>query len=147
MAKHESRPVFLNGTYIEPIPISAGGHKDWPFQPYPKMLYKAESADGGPRICGTKVVEDEAQERMAIGSGWSDGQEAALERVEAQQLEFAKLAANRAYNEQWMSPKAKAEAAAVDETTMQHLPAIPETPIRRKRKYERKAKPSKTAEG
>jgi len=30
-----------------------------------------------------------------------------------------------------MSGKAKAEAAAIDETTMQHVPVIPETPIHR----------------
>ncbi len=133
MAKWEQRPVLVNGTYIEPIPYEQGGKGGMPFQPYPKMLYRAESADGGPRICDTTIVQDEGQERVALGQGWSDGQEAALAAVTAQQLELAKLAANRAYQDRWMSEKARAEAAAVDEQTMQHLPAIPETPIKTRR--------------
>lgn len=132
MAKWEHRPVLVNGTYIQPIEMSQGGKKEYPFTPYPKMLYRGESADGGPRIAECKTVPDETQERLACGQGWSATQEAALEAVFAQQREFAKLAANRAYNEKWMSDKARAEAQAIDESTMEHLPEIPETPIRRK---------------
>ncbi len=146
MAKWEQRPVLINGTYIEPIPMSQGGKKDMPYERYPHMLYKAENADGGPRISGYIVANDEEHERRLIGSGWSDGQQEALDRVESQNLEFAKLAANRAANERWMSGKSKAEAAAVDEQTMQHLPEIPETPIRRRGRPVSK-KPSVTAEG
>ncbi len=132
MARWEQRPVLVNGTYIEPIPMADGGKGGHPFCEYPKMLYKAESADGGPRISGTKIVSDESQERMALGSGWSDGQQSALDAVEARNLEFAKLAANRAYNEKWMSESARSEANAIDEQTIQHLPEIPSTPIKKR---------------
>lgn len=134
MAKWEQRPVMVNGTYVEPIPYEQGGRMGAPITEYPKMIYKAESFDGGPRISAHKIVGDESAERIAIGQGWSLTQEQALERVHANQLEMAKLAANRAHNEKWMSDKAKAEAQAVDESTIAHLPSIPETPIKARRK-------------
>lgn len=133
MSKWEMRPVLINGTYVQPISHLEGGRGGAPVTEYPKMLYRGESADGGPRIAGCKIVNDESQERMACGSGWSVTQEQALEAVHAQQREFARLAANRAHNDKWMSDKAKAEAQAIDESTMEHLPVIPETPIRKRR--------------
>lgn len=132
MAKWESRPVLVNGTYVQPIPYEQGGRGGAPVTEYPKMIYRAESADGAPRIAGCKIVADESQERMACGQGWSVTQEAALEAVHAQQREFARLAANRAHNERWMSDQAKAEAQAADESTIEHLPVIPETPIKKR---------------
>lgn len=132
MAKWEQRPVLVNGTFVQPIPVAEGGRGGMLLTEYPKMLYRGESADGGPRIAGFKIVADSLQEQIAIGQGWSLTQEAALEGVAARQLELAKLAANRAYNEQWMSEKAKAEARAIDESTMQHVAEIPETPIARR---------------
>ncbi len=132
MAKWEMRPVLVGGTYIEPIPVAMGGRGGAPFQEYPKSLYKAESADGGPRICAMHVVHDADQQIVAEGQGWSDGQERAIARVGENQREMARLAANRAHNDRWMSDAAKAEAQSVDETTMQHLPVIPETPIKKR---------------
>lgn len=132
MAKWEQRDVLVGGTFVQAIPFADGGRKDMPFAEFPKMIYRGESADGGPRIAACKVVESEGAQLVAIGQGWSLSQEAALEAVSAQQLEFARLAANRAHNDRWMSDKAKSEAQAVDEQTMQHLPVIPETPIRAK---------------
>lgn len=131
-AKWEHRPVLVNGTYVEPIPFSAGGKGNAPFREYPKAMYRAESADGGPRINGMITVDDEQQERMQVSNGWSASQTDALDRVAAQNLEFARLAANRAYNDKWMSEAARAEAQAVDERTMQHLPSIPTTPIKKR---------------
>ena len=138
MAKWERQPVMVHGTYIEPVPFGQGGRGGAPLTEYPKMLYQADSFDGGPRISGFKTVDDEGQERIAIGQGWSRSQEDALDAVVARQLEASKLAANRAHNDRWMSDKAKAEAQAVDESTMQHLPAIPETPIVRRQVKETK---------
>ena len=142
MAKWEQRPVLVGGstdpqgkryggTYIEPIPVADGGKGGMPFHPYPKMLYKASSEVGGAQISATKIVDSEAAERVAIGQGWSDGQEAAIAAVAERELEMAKLAANRVYNERWMSEAAKAHAASADESTIEHLAEIPETPVRR----------------
>lgn len=138
MQKFEHRDVFLNGTFIQAVPMSEGGKKDAPLSEYPKMLYRAESFDGGPRISGTKIVSDESAERLACGQGWALTQEQAIARVHENQLEMARLAANRVHNEQWMSEAAKKEAAAVDESTMQHLPSIPETPILKRQPKESK---------
>ena len=133
MAKWEMSPVLVNGTFVQPIPVADGGRGGAPRTEYPKMIYRGESADGGPRIAGCKIVKDESEERLACGQGWSVTQEDAIASVHAQQLEFAKLAANRVHNDKWMSDKAKAEAQAVDESTMNHLPEIPRTPIRKRR--------------
>lgn len=132
MAKWEQRDVLVNGTFIQPLSIDQGGRKNAPYAEYPKMLYRASLADGGPRIDDTKIVLDEPAERLAVGSGWSVTQEAAIEAVHAQHREYARLAAERAATERWMSPNAQAEAARVDESTMQHVPSIPETPIKRR---------------
>lgn len=134
-AKWEQRDVMIGGTYVQAIPYTEGGRKDAPYEEYGtsgKMLYKAESAPGGSRISGFRVVKSEAEELMARGQGWHPKQEEAIAAVGAQELEYAKLAANRAHNDKWMSDKAKAEAQAVDESTMRHLPVIPETPIKRR---------------
>ncbi len=133
MAKWEMRPVLVNGTYVQPLSVAEGGRAGAPVKEFPKMLYRAELADGGPRICGWINAIDEADERKQLGQGYSVTQEQAIAAVHAQQLEFAKLAANRAHNDKWMSDKAKAEAAAVDESTMNHLPEIPRTPVRKRR--------------
>lgn len=133
MAKWEQRPVFVNGAYIEPIPAAMGGRGGADRTEFPKMVFRAESADGGPRIAAFEIASDEAHERRLIGQGYSVTQEQAIERVHAQHREMARLAANRAHNDQWMSDKAKAEARAVDESTIEHLPAIPPKPIRKRR--------------
>lgn len=149
MRKHEIRPVFIGGTYIEPLPREQGGKKDHPFMEYPKMLFRAESAMGGPRICDYKTAGDESEELTLLGRGYAVSQEQAIANVGVQETEFARLAANRTYNERWMSDRAKAEAAAIDETHAEHLPAIPETPIlrRQKRKPGRKPKAVPVATG
>jgi len=133
MAKWASRGVLINGAYIQPVKREDGGKKDHPFVEYPKALYRAESAMGGPQICEFKVAQDEAEERLLTGRGFAASQEQALANVSAQETEMARLAANRAYNDRWMGQKAKAEAAAVDEASMDHLGEIPPTPIRKRR--------------
>ncbi len=133
MRKWEQRPVFVNGAYIEPIPVADGGRGGADRVEYPKMIYRAKSADGGPKISEFKVVQDSGQESVAVGQGWSVTQEQAIEAVHAQHREHAKLAANRAYHERGMSEAARAEAAAVDEATIEHVPVIPVTPVRKRR--------------
>lgn len=148
MQQWEMRPVLVNGTYIEPIPFDKGGRGGAPHQEYPKMLYKADSFDGGTRISGMLTVDDEGRERLECSRGWSVTQQEAIDRVGAQELEFARLAANRAYTDRLMSGKAQAEAQAIDETTVRHLPAIPVTPIaRRKPGPKAKTAASVAAEG
>lgn len=132
MRKWESRPVFVNGAYIEPIPVSEGGRGGAERTEYPKMLYKAQSADGGPRISGFHVVNDSGSEALARGQGWNVSQEAAIEAVHANHREMARLAANRVHNERWMSDAAKAEAREADEATIEHLAVVPPKPIKKR---------------
>lgn len=126
MQKWESRPVLVGDTMIMPLPPSEGGKAGHPFQPYPKMLYRAVRANGGPKIAGNLTVESEREQAYQETQGWHDGQEKAIQAIHDEDTEFARLAANRAHNERLMSPNAKAEAAAFDEHTIQHQPVIPE---------------------
>ncbi len=132
MAKFEQRDVIVGGTLVQAIPYVDGDRKDAPFAEYPKMLYRAESEMGGPKVSGFKVVKSEGEELVACGQGWFNRQEEALADVGRRQLELATLAANRAHNEKWMSEKSRAEAASIDESTMEHMPEIPVTPIARR---------------
>lgn len=138
MAKFEQRDVVIHGTLVQAIDYADGGRKGAPFAEYPKAVYRAESAEGGPRICAMKSVKDESDERIAVGQGWRPRQEDALALVEENQRELARLAANRAHNDKWMSEAARAEAQAADESTLQHLAAIPDTPIVRRQPKEAK---------
>lgn len=133
MQKWEMRPVMIGDTMIMPIPPDAGGRLGVPFQVYPKMLYKASREMGGPAISGTLIVHSENEESRERDRGWCEGPEAAVAAIKAQDTEFATLAANRAHTDRRMSDHAKAEAAAHDETTIQHQPVIPE---KRQRKAE-----------
>jgi len=130
MQRWEQRDVIISGTPVMAIDVAEGGRKNAPFSAYDKMLYRAEMADGGPQISATKIVKNEAEELIAVGQGWSVTQQDAIDAVHARHREMARAAAERAATERWMSPKAQAEAAAVDESTMQHVPVIPETPLK-----------------
>ena len=128
MAKWEHRDTEIHGTFVRAIPVAEGGKKGAPFEEYPKAMYQASSADGGPRISGFKQVPDEASELVARGQGWHTTQEAAIEGVHERHRELARAAAERNATERWMSEGARKEAALVDESTIEHVGAIPETP-------------------
>lgn len=61
-------------------------------------------------------------ERMGFVAG---GKGAALKHMEAMEFEIAQAAAQRAHQERTMSDNARAEAAAVDDSTDKHVPEIP----------------------
>lgn len=126
-AKWEMRPVEIGDTYVQPIPVAEGGRGGAPFEEYPKWLHKPGLVDGAPGIVASKLVNDADAEAIARGLGWAVDQAKAVADLH---LELATLAANRAASDRRMSEKAREEAAAVDETTMAHLPVIPEAPKR-----------------
>lgn len=102
------------------------------FTEYPLMIYRAKrSSSGGPPIIDHCIVDDEQQERLKAGQGWVRGPDNAVKALEHDEQELARAAAERAYQDRRMSAQAQAEAAAVDESTIAHLGAIPETPIKR----------------
>ena len=120
---------------------------------YPMMLYKARRPSQGERaeFCKLKIdgfevgnivlehviaeTEDHvpSQESMGFGLGGPLG---AVERMVKLEKWMATAAAERADTDRKMSVKAQAEAAVHDERTIQHLEAIPETPIKRMQKRE-----------
>ena len=120
---------------------------------YPMMLYKARRPVQGERaeFCKLKIdgfevgnivlehviaeTEDHvpSQESMGFGLGGPLG---AVERMVKLEKWMATAAAERADTDRKMSVKAQAEAAVHDERTIQHLEAIPETPIKRMQKRE-----------
>lgn len=133
LAKWETQAVQVGDTLILPAPKDHGGVGPYVYRPYPKMLYKGGRPNGtNVGIIASLLVHNEADERIQIGQGWSDGQQAALDRVHADDQELAVQAANRNFHDRRMSPGAQAEAAEVESRSAQHLGAIPSTPIKKK---------------
>lgn len=113
-------------------PLGAPGNP-YVFREYPKTLYKAGRPNkSNVEITGSITAKDAREEAVLKGQGWAVSQEAAIQAVHEQHREFATLAAERHYHEQFMSEAAQREAAAVDRETVQHVPVIPETPIKRR---------------
>ena len=101
---------------------------------YPMMMHRAEThLQGGRGIVETRIVADEHHRTLAEADGFRATPLEALEALEAQQTEFARLAAERAYEVRRMRPRAQTEVLAAEEAAgAVHLPTIAETPIRRR---------------
>lgn len=96
------------------------------YREYPHRMYKPKRVDGGVTFEAQDADDESQRERLERQGFFFGGQGAALEALEKQEYEMAELAANRVIPEQRMSDKARAEAAAVDESTIRHLPVISE---------------------
>lgn len=108
--------------------------RPYEYKPYPAMLYKAGRINNGPLgIVDQVIVEDEQQAANMKSRGYCIGPKEAIEAKEAEQLEFAKLAAERAYDaKNKLSPKAQDEVAVAEAVHgTEHLPSVLETPITR----------------
>lgn len=97
-------------------------------RPYPSHVFKAGRVDGQIEIIETQIVGSEQAASNAYSRGFHPDPDAAVAGLKADELEIAKLAANRAFGEQRMSPQARAEVAALEAETSGHLPSVPETP-------------------
>lgn len=107
-----------------------------PYDPsaqYPKMLYKAGRPDNGLGkhiIAEHCIVESEQEQANMRSRGFWPTQEQALEALDADRLEVAKLAAEIEYDKKHkLSPKAVAEVEAAQAVHHGHLPMVPETPL------------------
>ncbi len=101
---------------------------------WPSWVYRAGSLSaGGIAILDSQAI-DEHQYDGFRANGYRLTPLEAITAFEAQQVEFAKLAAEREYDKRHtLSPLAAAEVTAVEaDAGAQHLPTIPETPIRRR---------------
>lgn len=101
---------------------------------FPAVMYRAARIDGQMMISETEQVESDRHQSNAFSRGFHETPNAAFDAVEAQELEFAKLHAERNFHERRMSPKAQEEASAHDAGRTTHLPSVPETPIPRRQK-------------
>ena len=130
LAKWEQQPT---GSVPNPLGWADGGRYPRRYEVYPKMVYKAgRPTEGNVCIVDDRIVTSEAEERLAQGQGYYDGQEAAIQAIHDQDQALARAAAERAYRDQRMSPDAQAEALAWDQSTSTHLGEIPETPIKKR---------------
>jgi len=137
---------------------------------FPKMLYRAEHRPDGKRsvhevndslfpVQGEKgpivqagaaeqwsrrcqlTVYNEAEMVRAMENGWRKHPNEALEVLEAKDNAVAAVTAERHYKDARMSEPAQREAAAIDQTTLKHLPEIPEKPrVKKQLSEEHKAK-------
>jgi hypothetical protein len=71
------------------------------------------------------TVRNRQEYDRAVAQGWVRGQEEALQRAEAFEIEMGNEAAARAYRDRTMSDAAQREAQAAEQAM------VPETPIRR----------------
>lgn len=72
----------------------------------------------------TRIVRDEAEERIAKGQGWTNSPTAAMELHEADERALGNAAAEAAYAVRGMSEKARHEFKQAGEATHQHVTDI-----------------------
>ena len=118
--------------------------RPYEFHAYPTRMYKASrpKAGGSAVFEGADAANDQERESLERNGFVYGGQAAALEVLEQREFEIAELAANRAFHDRKMSDKAQLEAEKADSSTINHLPAIPETPVRRRGRPKKAAEPA-----
>jgi hypothetical protein len=96
--------------------------------PYPKQLFKAGDGAYQDDQLEWRIVKNETEHRT-VGSQWKESPDEARAYYDAQQLEFAKAAAEVAHKAQGMSAKAQAELRAAEVASDDHVVDV--TPKRR----------------
>ena len=103
---------------------------------YPMMLLLAGPPEGGLgaiTVIAHETVHSEREREDWERRGYRPTPAEAIDAYEAQQLEFAKLAAEQNWDvKNRLSPKAAAEVEAAQDAHSGHLPVVPETPIVRR---------------
>ncbi len=118
-----------------PMDSSIKGMRPIHPQLYPAAMYRPMRDDKGILCFEMDTARDENHRATLESSGYVyGGKGEALKVMEKRESEIAGLAANRAYQERTMSPRAQAEAERHDNETDQHVPVIPEAPKKRGRK-------------
>lgn len=132
-------------------PKSQGGMRpDFP-EYFPRMLYMAQrrpdgvfsTAEVDDKLFGgqpgaaeswtakcQKTVKDETELARALDQGWRESQAEAMIRHEEKEKSISTAAAHRAYEDRNMSEPAKAEIAAAEAESADHLPEIKRRPGR-----------------
>jgi len=128
-------------------------NKPYVFQPYPKMLYRAErrpdgvvsvvehndSLFGGNPGAAEQfskrcqfIVKNEREEAEYLERGWRSTQAEALALFEAREMSRARSAAHRAYEDRNLSEAARAEMKEAEDATPEHVAEVPEKPRMRR---------------
>ena len=132
-------------------PIRQNGFNANGFEEYPRMLFKAFQRDNGKVMCGDPsaavgdamgeafsrscqlIVKNHDEYDRAIEQGWAEGPDKAVEKFELEMRSVAEVTAKRHFADQSLGDLAKAEAKQADDATHEQVPAVPVTPVRRKR--------------
>ena len=132
-------------------PTTNGGFSAARFEEYPLMVYKAFQRENGKVMCGDPrasvgdaegeafsrscqlVVKSNEERDRALADGWSASPDQALEKFERDLQSIAEVTAQRHFADQGLSDRAKAEAQQADDATHAQVPAVPITPVKRKR--------------
>ena len=141
LGQHPSIALTQGSEYAKEMRKHEATHTQWgaPGRPYtyrefPKRLYKAVRDEKGGVTFEGFTVNDEHEQRNMQSRGFSLSQTDAITSLERDQAEHGKLAAER----EWQIQHGRHSERAVDEIRAaeaahgaQHLPDVPETPIRR----------------
>jgi len=127
-------------------------NKPYHYEPFPKMLYRANRRPDGKPSVGEAldsffggqpgaaelfsntcqmIVQDERERTKYLEMGWRETQAEAMDLFEMQQVRVSDSAAHRAHEDRNMGEKAQVEAKAAEEATMEHVAEVPRQPIRR----------------
>ena len=131
------------------------------YREFPKMMFKAQKINGKPFVMMPdpqrfdyrsrdefkaaheqkarfdadcqRIVQDDAERSRAIEDGWRDTPDEAIAFVNARDDQVSQATAEREYADRNVSDAAKKEIrAAKDAVGNEHLPEIPEKPVRRR---------------
>lgn len=109
---------------------------------YPMMIFLGGRPSGGlgaDTVVAEQTIESEREFESWRQRGYRESPQEAIEAYQAQELEFARLAAEQNWDvKHRLSEKAAAEVEAAQEATAGHLPMVPETPIVRRQLKETK---------
>ncbi len=119
------------------------GLRPYQFRPLPAWMFKAGRPANGlgkDVITDERLCESESEESTAWHLGFRPTPTEALDLLESERVEIAKLAANLDYEKKnKLSPRAVAEVDAAQQAHPGHLPTVPVTPIKPRRKAAGKA--------
>lgn len=133
LAKWEMRPLpdgSVNQDMINAARRAGMHHGAWEHQEYPKAMVLAAQTPNGIKITETRSAQSDVEEANLLSRGYRMKACDAVAYVESQNVAVAEAAANRAFNDRRLSPKAQDEADVLDRSTARHLGEIPAAPIR-----------------
>ncbi len=119
-----------------------------PWMDAPVTLFRALKLPNAQVVCidarvlsqTTLVVRNSDEYYKAIGQGWCDEPQQAIDQFEAEEAKVGNAAAERAYQDQRMSEPAQREADAYEATVTTHVPEIPSVPVKKPAKPKKAAK-------